>query len=337
MRVTNKMLANNYMVYLRNNLENMQTLQEQQATGKQINKPSDDPFKAARIMQLNTDLNVNAQYKSNISDASDFLSTTDSTLGQIESIFERVSDLLSSTGNITYGDSQRQSIKDEITEHIGQLSQLLNTSFDGTYIFAGTRGANKPTGVVKDGNGNDTLVYLDKSGGTITNMASTDIQNIQKNLSTNISEGVTVEYSVSAYNIDQYGPAPSSLTKPTCLRDLLTNIMNNLSGKNGDGTTPGVGDDPYKCLITGDLQGIKDAESNILSMRSLVGARETAMKNASARNDTQNFNLTKVLSSNEDVDIAQNTMESNEMQTVYLASLQISGKILQPTLLDYLR
>ena len=40
---------------------------------------------------------------------------------------------------------QRQAIKDEINQKVGELSQILNTSFDGKYIFGGTRGTTKPT------------------------------------------------------------------------------------------------------------------------------------------------------------------------------------------------
>ena len=46
MRVTNKMLSNNFLRDMRTNLNNMNTLQGQMTSGKQIRKPSDDPFKA---------------------------------------------------------------------------------------------------------------------------------------------------------------------------------------------------------------------------------------------------------------------------------------------------
>ena len=39
---------------------------------------------------------------------------------------------------------QRKAIKDEINQKVGEISQILNTSFDGKYIFGGTSGTNKP-------------------------------------------------------------------------------------------------------------------------------------------------------------------------------------------------
>ena len=50
MRVTNRMLANNYLRNMNKNLTNMQTLNRQLSTGKEISRPSDNPYKTARSM-----------------------------------------------------------------------------------------------------------------------------------------------------------------------------------------------------------------------------------------------------------------------------------------------
>ncbi|MCG4581309.1 hypothetical protein L0O71_14275, partial [Clostridium cochlearium] len=56
---------------------------------------------------------------------------------------------LVSAGNVAYGTDERKKINDEVKEIIGQMSQTLNASFDGRYIFGGTRGTSKPVNVVK--------------------------------------------------------------------------------------------------------------------------------------------------------------------------------------------
>ncbi len=52
---------------------------------------------------------------------------------------------------------QRQAIKDEINQRVEELSRILNTSFDGKYIFGGTRGTSKPVGT-SDVDGNTELI-----------------------------------------------------------------------------------------------------------------------------------------------------------------------------------
>ncbi|MPN28979.1 hypothetical protein SDC9_176426 [bioreactor metagenome] len=61
------------------------------------------------------------------------------------------------------------------------------------------------------------------------------------------------------------------------------------------------------------------------------------MESAGSQNEDQNFNLTDILSQTEDIDLAQKNIEAAVAQNVYMASLQVSAKIIQPSLLDFLR
>ncbi|AJA47840.1 flagellar hook-associated protein 3 [Clostridium pasteurianum DSM 525 = ATCC 6013] len=325
MRITNNMLTSNFLSDMQNNLQNMQKIQQQMTSGKVISKASDDPFIAARSMQLNTQLDANNQYNSNIKDASNWLSTTDTTLGQVGNALSRINELLVSTGNAGFSDNERQSVKDEINQVISGLSQTLNTNFDGKYIFGGSRATTKPLAAVTDSNGNTKLDY---------NASSAELNMIDKKLYTEISQGVTIDYSVSAQDVLEYKNGDSTED----LRNLLQNIVNHLDGKNADGSTPAEGStSPISLLTTDDLAGIQAAANNVLKLRSEVGAKENRMKDALDNNTTESQNLTTILSKTEDIDITQKTMEYATAQTVYLASLQTSARVIQPTLLDYLR
>jgi flagellar hook-associated protein 3 FlgL len=319
---------------MQNNLQNMQKIQQQMTSGKTISKASDDPFIAARSMQLNTQLDANTQYSSNIKDATNYLSTTDTTLGQVGNALTRINELLVSTGNAGFSDQERQSVKDEINQVISGLSQTLNTSFDGKYLFGGTRATAKPLTTTTDANGNTKLDYNVSDDST---ESAKELNMIGKKISTEVSQGVTMDYNVSASGVLKYKSGDSTADSPTDLRDLLQSIVNHLDGKNADGSTPVDGDtSAVSLLTTDDLQGIQDASNNVLKLRSEVGAKENRMKDALDNNTTQTQNLTEILSKTEDIDITQKTMEYATAQTVYLASLQTSARVIQPTLLDYL-
>lgn len=320
MRVTNKMLSNSFLRDMRTNLTNMQKLQEQMTSGKEINKPSDDPFKVARAMQLHTDVNTNKQYNENIKDTINWLDVTDTALDQVGNVFQRVNELLISAGNGGYGPDERKAIKDEINEKVGELSQILNTNFDGKYIFGGSRGTTKPVNVDTTG-GNTKLVYNKKDGSELDIIANPEEYNmIGQKLKTEISQGVTMEYNVSASDIINFDGKD--------LRNILNDITNHL-----DSTDPADID-----KISGDdLQNIKDTVDNLLKIRSEVGAKQNRMESAQNKNEDENFNMTEILSKTEDIDITEKTMQYATMQTVYIASLQISAKVLQPSLIDYMR
>lgn len=455
LRVTNKMLSNNYLRDMNTNLENMQTLQKQLASGKKFSKPSDDPFNVARSMQLNTQINANTQYNKNITNVVNWLDTTDTALGQVGNVFQSIREKLVSAGNAAYSSDERSSIKDEINEKVGQLSQILNTSFDGEYIFGGTQGSSKPIKTIEDASGNNKIVYSDKNGNelkmlepvqidektasslstitfnvtkegettpqsykieleqladdaTISDVISnindainsytddngetfplkdqirisesdngeieftslsedaitisdadvtnsSDISDIKgKELAnfqldtlaasrqTEISQGVTIQYNVSVSDIMEFGDSN--------LSDLLNKIVNHLSGKietkdsDGNLLKDSNGNIIYedneakatKALTNDDLTALDSAISNLLKVRSEVGAKQNRMESAQEQNEQTNLDLTEILSKTEDIDITEKTMEYATMQTVYLAALQTSAKIIQPTLMDYM-
>src|SRR3712207_2818577 len=201
MRVTNKMLSNNFLADMRANLENVNKIQQQNTSGKKFRKPSDDPFAVARSMQLHTDINTNKQYSKNITDVSNWLDTTDTALGQAGNVLQRVRELLISSGNGGYTKSERRAIKDEINEKIGEMSQILNTNFGGNYIFGGSRSTTKPM-EVSIANGNSKLIYNQKKGGELT--GGDEYNQIASKLKIEVSQGVTMEYNVTATDVLEF-------------------------------------------------------------------------------------------------------------------------------------
>lgn len=332
MRVTNKMLSNSFLYDMNNNLQSMQTVQQQLSSGKEISKPSDDPFKVARTMQLNSDIDANTQYNSNIQDTANWLDTTDTALGQAGNVLQRVRELLVSSGNAAYGSQERQSIKDEINQNVNQFAQVLNTNFDGKYIFGGTRGTTKPMETIST-NGNNRLVYYSNNAADPeTDIGSKEYDKLSSKMSVEISQGVSMNYNVSASDVVNF----KSESGADCdIRSIFTKLINHLDGKSDDGTT--VDANAVSKLTGNDLTAITDSISNLLKVRSETGAKSNRIDAAKDSNEQQNFNMTELLSKTEDIDITQKTMEYATAQTVYTAALQTSAKVLQPSLLDYLR
>lgn len=318
-RITNSMLVSSFLSDMKTNLNNMKTIQSQITSGKEITRPSDDPFKVARSMQLNSAINANKQYNQNIKDTSSYLDTTDTALNQSENVLQRVRELLVAAGNGAYGTEEKLAIQNEISSKISELSQCLNTNYDGSYVFGGSRGTTKPLA-------DDCSYNCDVSA------IGTELPKIQKKLSVEISPGVKIAYNVSASDVmDFKNESGDSIS----VKDLLGQIVNHLKGKTDDGTA----DNPDAAAdITGkDLQGITDSINNLLKIRAQVGANQNRMESAQSKNEDENYNLTDILSSVEDIDITEKIMEYTTAQTVYMASLQTSAKVIQPSLLDYLR
>lgn len=330
MRITNSMLSDNFMYDLSNNLENMSKYQRQMSTGELINKASDNPLAASQVMQINTEIARNNQYGTNISDATQWLSVSDTALGQVNNVLQRINELLVSAGDPGYGQEQRDSIKSEINTNIGQLSQILNTSYDNKYVFSGTRGDVKPTVATKDAAQNEQLNYVNSDGLTALDTSNAadaaELTKIKSKLSVEVSDGVVLQYNVTAGDVMDF--TTSSGTTGSSTQSTLGKILGNITSDLDSGNV--------KDLIGKDLSDIQDAINNVANVRTKVGALENRMTSAKTQNDAQNTSLTNVLSGLDDVDYANVTMQYAQAQTTYTASLQTSAKILQHTLMDYL-
>lgn len=331
MRVTNRMLSNNYLRDMRTNLYNMSKVQTQLTTGKEISKPSDNPFKVARSMQLYTDIASNKQYNENIKDSINWLDSTDTALGQVNDSLQRVRELMISAGNAAYGSDEKKAIKDEINEKVSEIAQILNTNFDGRYLFGGNKTTSKPLTVTEDPTtGNNMLNFSGKDGEVLPLNSGDDninaqIDMIKSKMSTEISQGVTMEYNVSASDVLVF---KSDKGKNINVMELLSNITKNLESQ--DATESGK--------ITGEnLEDLTAAMGNLTKIMAEVGAKQNRMESAKSKNEDENFNMTELLSKTEDIDLTEKLMQYSMMQTVYMASLQTSSRVLQPSLIDFLK
>ena len=69
---------------------------------------------------------------------------------------------------------RRKLSKDEINEKV-EIAQILNTNFDGKYIFGGTKVNSKPVAVQADGTtGNNKLYYSSSDGNIIADPSTSN-------------------------------------------------------------------------------------------------------------------------------------------------------------------
>lgn len=331
MRITNQMMSKSFLRDLGRNQNYMKKINDQLTSGKEIRRPSDNPFKVARSMQLNRDIGANTQYNENIKDTTNWLDTTDTALEQLGNSFQRFRELMISAGNAAYGSDEKKAIKDEMNEKVNEIAQILNSSFDGKYIFGGTKVNSKPVASSRNIETKNNYINLSGNDGEVLSLDNLDesVQNqinmIGKKLNVEISQGVTMEYSVSATDILMFKDKKGGSVN---VMELLKGITDDIDSANPDKSSK----------VTNEyLKSMDETITNLLKIRAEVGAKQNRMEAAGDQNDEQNFNLTDILSQTEDIDFAEKNIQATVAQSVYMASLQVSAKIIQPSLLDFLR
>lgn len=301
MRITNNMLINNMLSYLNTNLDRMSRYQTQLATGKTISLPSDDPIIASRSLKLRTDVAEIKQYQRNVDDATSWMEITETTLGQMGDVMRRLRELTVQAANGTETTVELDKIKQEVEQLKLQMTHMANTTYSGRYIFSGFK-TDKP--------------LMDENG-----IFQIDIADSEQ-IKFEIGMGDDIHINVTGSDLFNNGINVAANDKSSLIQTFDDVIAALTAGE-------------HETL--GNLLDQIDADTdNILRVRSGTGARMNRLELTANRLSEDFVNFTKLMSKNEDVDMAEAIMNLLNEENVYAASLSAGAKVIQPSLIDFL-
>jgi flagellar hook-associated protein 3 FlgL len=301
MRVTQGMLTGNMLRNLSASYARLGKYQGQLATGKKINRPSDDPVIAMKGMVYRTNLTEVEQYKRNFSEAYSWIENSDTALDKATQALQRIRELVVQASNDTYEASQRESIAQEIQQLTDHLVSIANTQVGDKYIFNGTDTLTKPVDL------NAAPPKLPSSG----------------EVKIELSKGVLITVNVDATKIFNYDNSAITANGKGLFSDLKF-LNNDLKAKSGKD-------------ISQYLSYIDQHINNLLSARAELGARLNRVELMEERIDQQEVIAHRILSDNEDADIERVITDLKTQESVHRAALGVGARIIQPTLLDFLR
>lgn len=301
MRVTSRMLMKNMLNNLSKNNRRLSEVSQQIATGQRINKPSDDPGDTVRSLRVRTELNEIKQYRKNIDTARSILEYSDDLLDKVGEAIHRANELSGQALNETYDPSQREMMAMEINGILEDLLGSANSTFANRYIFAGSM---TEVPFVAERNHPDP-----KHSGMISGIEFAG-NNDGKPFEVGI--GQTMDTGMDGEAI--FNPIFEGLIS---LRDGL--LSNN------------------RAMIENGSEKVSESLDNLLTERAALGARVNQLELTSDRMASAEFNLTRLQTEVEGVDMYEAVMTLNNLEALHLAGLNVTARIIQPTLLDYLR
>lgn len=157
-RITQGMLYARALGDVQSGLFRYSRLQQEVATGRRINRLSDDPAAALRILPLRADLRDLEQLSSNASLARETLDTSTASLEDASALMQRARELTTQAANGTLSDGDRQSIAAEVDQLLNQLVGIGNSRRGDRYLFGGTEDGSAPFEIVNAGGGS-RIVY----------------------------------------------------------------------------------------------------------------------------------------------------------------------------------
>jgi flagellar hook-associated protein 3 FlgL len=136
---------NNYVSYALNlHMKAMSDLQEQASTGSRINRVSDDPTAAYRVLGLNTDNNSLENYINNISESIGILELSSSIVRDISAGINETQTRITQITSGIYTEASRKSTADGINDILEQTVSLANFKHMDQYLFGGSNTGSAP-------------------------------------------------------------------------------------------------------------------------------------------------------------------------------------------------
>jgi flagellar hook-associated protein 3 FlgL len=149
-----------------------QQLTSEMSSGMRINSLSDDPVAAGENVVLLNEIQQDDSFTTSASSVSGQLQVADTALGSVVTELTSAISLATSANNGTMNSTQIKSIATQISSILAEVTSLANSTYEGSYIFAGTQTTSAPfstststSPATTTYSGDDTINYLETPSG----------------------------------------------------------------------------------------------------------------------------------------------------------------------------
>lgn len=301
-RITQQSINRSTLSDITLNLKKMQDIQEKLSSGKQINRPSDDPSATRKILGLKTeDLQIQ-QFLNNAAIAKENINYTSDALDGIHELLAKVKSLAVQAGSDTLGQPERQIIASEINQLTESVIQFSNTTDgSGRYVFSGTKTQTLAFTATRDSVGNVTSVSYN-------------------------GNNEAIQYQIGPRTQMQVNLPGGAFFQDNQFFSALISMRDALKSQTFD----------HDAFL--ELKKTLDTASDTLSTEiTKFGSKLNRLDITTSRLENSQVTLKEMISYTEDVDVAALIMELKHQETVLQSSLDVGGRIIQPTLLNFLR
>lgn len=299
MRITPNITSQNSLYNIQQARTQMDKTQEKIASGKNYNRPSDDPVAARLLANFSDQLRAGEQYESNMTKANIWLNVSETAL---EGMSKTMSEIKKLTATLTSGTDNaavRQNAVSQLQTFKQQLIDYGNTQLNGTYVFAGTTDNQAVPFSGSTYSGDDNPIDIE--------LASSSAQTM------NITGGRVLKGTNAVPH--QYGST-----------DILTEIDNLITAVNANNIAN----------IQAGAQKMEDGASQVNNAITDVGGRLKRIETMQQFSATTKSVINGVVANVQNADYAKLAIEIQQQQLAFEATLSSTAKVSQMSLLDYL-
>lgn len=309
--------------------DRMSALRIQAATGKKLNRASDDPTAISPVLSSRTRITSAERYILTMTTGLDRVQNTDGHLENAENLMQRVKEIAVNGINGALTQADMQTFADELSLLKDQMVATANAQVDGKFLFSGYQIKSEPFAV--NSTTYDPLTYNPAIYDPATNPPP-------------------VTYAGDAGELNfEIGPDEQTSVAIDGGRLFL-----GLEDTNGDGiydssdTVTGI--DVFHLLTTleasfrannptaieGSLNDIDTAADQMRKHRSLLGNVGRRLETSIDRMEAAKIDYKSILSRYQDADIVESITSLQQQEASFEAALNVTSKVTELTILKYL-
>lgn len=297
-RITNNMIINNFLANFTRSQKSLNKYMEQLTTGEKFSRISDEPIYAVKAMKLETILQFNEKYIENAEEGINWLNVTDKALDDVVKTLRKLQDSAVRAANGSLTPDDRQKIQQEVLQLKEHLIDVANSRYGNAYIFNGTETKLQPYVNAASTDPDDYLANGSISDGKLTR---------------EVGAGIIIDINVTGAEIG------------------FAQIFADLQA-----FSDALEYDDTETLQT--MMGTIDKHiESVLGARAQVGSRQNRLELTVDRFESQEIAYADILNNTKGVDIAETIMKLKNEENVYRIALATGARIIQPTLMDFLR
>ncbi len=304
-------------------------LRMQGTTWRKLNKPSDDPSVIGPVLETRNEIKENAQFLKTLGAMEHLFAAADTQMDSVEDKIVEAKVIGLAGVNDTYTADDRRTLAFDVGEIINEMVRIGNTKLSGEYVFGGYRNEHPP--FVKnpnydpatfDENDSNTWPVFYNGENHIIKLEVAPGEMLEGN-----ATGNELFMGVAAGDFTPNNPPPAQQDQPS---PGMKNIFNTLAKlQRGLATN----DMPYIADIQAELDTAAEQNRNT---RSVQGVRAKHVDSSMDKLMSAQTDLNTILSRYQDADTLEVYSDLTRQQSALKSALQVTGKVSQLSLLDYL-
>ena len=323
MRITNRMINNNYLSNLNSNLEELTNLNQKVSAGRSYLKASENPAAALKAYQVRQNLSRISLYQNNVGEANSIMTEVETALMELSNTITNVTENVTRGRSGNYNEKDRANIAEVLKNFQFEFFDIANYRSADKYVFGGSEMLEPPftleSGVLyyhgidmnsNSGFSGEASIYYDIGLGLKTNASG------------QIKEGTA--FNISFPGSEVFGTGTDA-----------NGVSNNIFNLIGDIRNAFNADDLSK--LDSYVEKLDSLAENISVKLVDVGQKSSFLTFLKDRLANNKFNATEKQTDIECIDAAEGIVNYNTQKAAYEAALAMGSKILQYSLLDYMK